>query len=553
MKYRLVLPSAKLIAEEQQYIGKLPPLIYPINDRIVFDYLYEKYQDIVSDFVITCYEQKERLIHSIEKYGYHNIHIVELEELSDLGHSIYAAIKGSDVPIIINFADTIILDPISEIPEDSIFYTLELPSDIWAFFEEEGGRIEKIYEKRSIDSVQKMKLFIGVFSISDTPLFCRCLSESFQNKKREGGLSSFYEALQTYSSIKCMKTIEVSEWLDVGHADKYVSSNLAVKERVFNHIVIDKKRAILRKTSENKEKLIGEILWYLKLPMEVEYVRPRIFSYSVSYENPYVEMEYYAYHTLHEVWLYGELSKKQWYCIMEQLHFICTDFSRYTARTENIKFCLECMYLKKTIQRLTELEQEPEFSAFFSSPVTVNGNTYVSLNKICDLLQKEIPKRLYGKEEFTIIHGDLCFSNIMIDSNFMFIKLVDPRGEFGYQGIYGDDRYEYAKLMHCIDGKYDYIIKDLFAVNADIAHTALDYTIFDKKRDYDLVDIFKDVFRTELTNEYENIILIEALLFLSMIPLHRENLSHQYAMLGIGLDVLSKIIDISMEGEEKHV
>ena len=43
----LIIPSAKVVPEELQKLGKLPAVIYPINQRIVFDYLYEQYKDQV--------------------------------------------------------------------------------------------------------------------------------------------------------------------------------------------------------------------------------------------------------------------------------------------------------------------------------------------------------------------------------------------------------------------------------------------------------------------------------------------------------------------------
>ena len=42
---KLVIPSAKLVPEELQNLGKLPGIIYPVNQKIVFDYLYETYYD----------------------------------------------------------------------------------------------------------------------------------------------------------------------------------------------------------------------------------------------------------------------------------------------------------------------------------------------------------------------------------------------------------------------------------------------------------------------------------------------------------------------------
>ena len=37
----MIIPSAKLVPEELWNLGKLPGIIYPINQRIVFDYLFQ--------------------------------------------------------------------------------------------------------------------------------------------------------------------------------------------------------------------------------------------------------------------------------------------------------------------------------------------------------------------------------------------------------------------------------------------------------------------------------------------------------------------------------
>ena len=125
----------------------------------------------------------------------------------------------------------------------------------------------------------------------------------------------------------------------------------------------------------------------------------------------------------------------------------------------NIRPALEEMYLTKTLQRFEKMKKDERFLAFFESPITVNGKKYQPLEKIIVALETAIPEMLYDVDTFNIIHGDLCFANIMVDSNFSFIKVIDPRGKFGTYDIYGDFRYELAKLFHSVDGKYDFIIK----------------------------------------------------------------------------------------------
>lgn len=541
-EYTIIIPSAKIVPEELQNLGKLPGIIYPINDKIVFDYIYEQYKNVCDNIKIICYEKSDKVHRRLSKFKEKGVILEDLSKLEDLAHTIYYAIKDINNPIIINFADTIVLDEIFKIKQDAFFYAEDYMSDTWTFFEEKNGKIESVFDKISEYSEAKKKLFVGVFKIINTEYFKKCILNAFETKNKTE--SSFFYAIRLYSQKYPLKAVKTEDWFDIGHVDKYYNSNLEVKAREFNHITIDRQRGILRKSSDDKDKFIGEIKWYLKLPADLEYVRPRIFDYSTSYNQPYVSMEYYAYHTVHELFLYGDLTYNQWVDIFNRIAFVCNDFRRYTVNDKNIKSALKDMYLTKTIQRFEKMREDERFSVFYNDSITVNNKKYKSLTEISKVLEKVVPEMLYDVDSFNIIHGDLCFANIMVDSNFSFIKVIDPRGKFGAYDIYGDSRYELAKLFHSVDGKYDFIIKDLFEIDYDLKKGSINYHILDRKRKYDLYEIFREAFKEEIKDDLKKIELIEALLFLSMIPLHGESLNHQLTMLGTGVEILNRVVDI---------
>lgn len=546
-KPTIIIPSAKIVPEELQYLGAFPAVIYPINSKISFDYLYNNYRETAMSIKVVCYENADLVQNSLQSYRSNIVSIEVLPELKDLGYTVLEALNGVDTPVIINFADTIIMDSIDELLSfDSFFFAEDYISDKWTFYSINNGVIETISDKVRIDVGEKRRLFVGVFSIQNTGLFRDCLTSALRTQDKT--TSSFYHALMDYSQFCPLKEIEAHSWFDIGHIDKYNDSLIEVKAREFNHISVDKERGILNKTSENKEKFIGEILWYLKLPAEIEYVRPRIFSYSTDYNAPYVSMEYYDYHTIHELFLYGNLSYIQWNDVFHRILFVLDDLHKYSLTGCDTIPSLKEMYLDKTLKRLEELKRDEIFLPFFEKTIVVNGERFFSLNKICKLLREIIPQMLYDVDTFHIIHGDMCFSNIMIDSKFSFIKLIDPRGKFGKYDIYGDIRYELAKLFHSIDGKYDYIIKDLFIVNYSLTNPSIEYEITHRQRSFDIYDLFLKVFHNEIADDLEKIQLIEALLFLSMLPLHSENIEHQMAMLATGLEILNRVISIK-EGQ----
>lgn len=543
---KLVIPSAKIMPEELQNLGKLPAIIYPVGQGISFDYLWNQYNFLVDEVKVLYFEMAEEVERGLSSYCSEKIKLIRLAQLGDLGATIYAGLEDTHTPVIINFADTIVMEHLPEGGEDSFFYSEEYPSETWTFFESCDGIFTSICDKREgLDAEKCQKLFVGVFQFSDEADLKKCLKDAFNTPQRT--MSTFYTALMQYSQIHPMREIYTENWFDIGHADRYYDSKLEVKAREFNHITIDKDRGILKKTSEDREKFIGEILWYLKLPADIEYVRPRIFTYSTSYQEPYVSMEYYSYHTVHELFLYGDLNYHQWIDIFNRIRFIYKDFQRYSVKDEGIQEALKNIYLDKTLKRLEKLRQDGRFSAFFDKPIWINQVEYLPLDEICSMLEREIPRRLYDVDKFYIIHGDLCFANIMVDSNFSFIKVIDPRGKFGPYDIYGDQRYELAKLFHSVDGKYDYIIKDLFRIDVDTRNARIDYEILERKRDFDLYEVFLKVFQEEIKDARQKVELIEALLFLSMIPLHGESVKHQYAMLATGIQLLDRMLEIRME------
>lgn len=539
---KTIIPSAKIVSEDLQNIGKLPSVIYPVTDKIVFDFLYEQYGVVSKTIKVLCYEQADKVHNKLKKYK--NTEVIDIPELNDLADTIYYGLNDSE-PVIINFGDTIVLDNIFDNQVDSFYYSEDYISDKWTFFDSDNGEITAIYDKKveKVNNLQKEKLFVGVFFLSNPVFFKYCIESAREFKS--SSVSTFYLALQLYSRKCPLTPIKTDSWFDIGHADKYFNSKLEVKAREFNHIKIDKNRGILTKTSEDIDKFIGEIKWYLKLPSDIEYVRPRIFSYSTDYSNPCVSMEYYAYHTVHELFLNGDLDIHKWEKIFKRIKFVIQDFRRYTVKDDNIIPSLEDMYLIKTIKRFDKLRSDNRFDVFFKKSIVVNGTLYKSLEEIINKLKIAIPEMLYDVNEFNIIHGDLCFANMMVDNNFSFIKVIDPRGKFGVYDIYGDPRYELAKLFHSVDGKYDYIIKDLF--DLDYKDGNITYTIQDKDRDFDLYLVFINVFKDEIGDSLKKIELIEALLFLSMIPLHGESFEHQLVMLGTGLEILNRVVEIEVK------
>ena len=321
-----------------------------------------------------------------------------------------------------------------------------------------------------------------------------------------------------------------------------MDEQIKVAPRSFNRIEIDEVRGILTKTSRHKEKFIDEIRWYLKIPKQLRCFAPRIFDYSLDGNAPFVKMEFYAYRTLHEMFLTDSL----WgggYCkkIFQRLLTVVEAFQacRIECTKTDAQAAVKAMYVDKTLRRLATLRHDENFKDFFERKIVVNGKIFHSLNEILALLPVAVERLLFENAEkyFSVIHGDLCLPNILVAAEHNFLRLVDPRGEFGDFDIYGDWRYDLAKLLHSVEGNYDLIIADKFTANA--RDFAIDYEM---PQDFSEVrEIFFEVFKSQLNNLLA-LRLIEATLFLSMVPLHANSLSRQRIMLATGVELFESVV-----------
>ena len=297
----------------------------------------------------------------------------------------------------------------------------------------------------------------------------------------------------------------------------------------------------MTKTSTNINKFIDEISWYINMPRTLQYMLPRIYSYSCNITKPYISMELYGYGTLHDLLIHKTMTVNEWKKIFSQLRIIIDDMSNFTTYdAEEIKSSLTEMYINKTIERLNKLRNDEKLKVYFNCAMIVNGETLDPIDTVIKRIKTDVKKILVDNFNsfFTIIHGDLCFPNILIEEKFNFLRLIDPRGSFGSFKLFGDKRYELAKILHSIDGCYDYIIEDLF--NIEYSNKCIKYELYNNSA------FLKKLFKTEFNlsdTEYREIRLIESLLFLSMIPLHSDVPERQLAMLITGLKLFKETID----------
>jgi len=523
--------------------GNIPILLYSFGGYEVIDLqvqLYEKLSPKNNIYVLlTRHGEKEIKSHieaTKQKFNVTDFTQLNIKSGEDIIYGIRKILLSKNnterfSKIFINFSDTVpLMADIDIIHKNALYFNVKKEPYQWETIETNKGVIKKIKPKNNL---LLEKVITGLFKFSNLKKFNQILLE--KNSFNDFILEYFQNTAYSFRKLKGV--------FGFRHLKQYYDyKSDKTDRRVFNNIEINKKIGTFTKSSRKKEKIIGEINWYLKLPDNLKYFIPKVYNYSFNGENPCVTLEYYGYQSLSEIFLYRGYSKAAWFTIFERLKKILKELHNYTidlSEKEKTDILNE-MYIKKTKKRLLELLKQEEFKNLAGRKIYINGKQYKPIEEYFPDIEKIVKKVLIKDIPFTIIHGDYCLSNILYTPKGSIVKLVDPRGTFGKLAIYGDPRYDLAKLQHSFLGYYEFIVHNKFVISKKRNH--IQYEVKVNSAQKDISKIYKTAFKHMDFYLKKEIDLLEALLFLSMIPLHRDYPERQLVMLGYGLSKLGVII-----------
>lgn len=223
-----------------------------------------------------------------------------------------------------------------------------------------------------------------------------------------------------------------------------------VKPRSFNTIQIDHDRELVRKSSTNVEKLRNEILFYVDAPEHIKKHMPTLYRYSEDFS--WYEMEYLEWSTLTELANSRELTSEEWTQIFFSINELYCSFNENKEET-SFPYLYK-IFITKAIERAEKLENSELKNIFFNGCI-ING---VKIGPLAPLLIYRMGVLFGVTKEVSLLHGDFCFSNIMISEDLKKIKLIDPRGGFENSSIYGPKAYDIGKLAQSCYSWYDKIV-----------------------------------------------------------------------------------------------
>ncbi|RYY78949.1 MAG: hypothetical protein EOO69_08855 [Moraxellaceae bacterium] len=355
------------------------------------------------------------------------------------------------------------------------------------------------------------------------------------------------------------------------------SNDSMVASRCFNQVSIDPKMGVVTKQSTEVRKLQQEVHFYQSLPAHLQIYFPRLLDSGLTavdttttnttavdiatanittHNDPastvngtaWYSLEYYPYKSLSQYFVYYALPVESWDDIFDRVlsihqQFISTTSPHSEPLAAKSAFidsdALNQFYAHKLNARLAQARSSVDLQHILDAKtICLNGQTLHGFATLQPWLMQQI-KQLSTNVEIGFVHGDLCFSNILFEPGSGVLRLIDPRGDFMGSVNQGDPRYDLAKVLHSVHGRYDFIINDLFRLEQD----GLNFELSMPQSDYleSVQALLFDKIQAHTTYALDELILLESLLFLTMLPLHRDQPKRQIAFLLTGLKLLNAV------------
>lgn len=529
-----VIPAAGRGSRMLQLTDNCAKSMIPIAGKPLISYLLDQIiENGLSDVAIVVGYKKETIIDYVDTFYANKLTIsyIEQKELLGLGHAVYELVSQVNIckydGIFIMLGDAIFTNnAIFNFKQSYIACAEMIDYSRWCIAEKDKNN----YLIRLIDKPKtKPKCnyaLLGAYYFDNTKLFNSSVIEAIDSGikiRDEFQLSTAIELYNQKNKIKLLLLDGDNDWLDFGEFESYyANSKKIIRSRYFNTVDFHDD-TIIKKSTFNPHKIQNEIMWYLALPKELHKYVPKLLSYDLNDIDPMYQIEYCNGSTLQELWLYSNLSIEQWTKILHTIMCVLQQFNKASKQTTFDFYSFITSQINKRV----------DLNTFF------NDSNFIINNKCYDLITLKEKLLAYiesKKEEWsqlnaTICHGDMVFSNMLYDSSNNKIKLIDPRGKFNDNILYGTMLYDFAKLTQCIIGDYDYIVNDLFVLD-DTNYKVLKNNLFDVN---ELINIFNV--------DKKTVYVITAIQFMTMIPLHKENSSHQIIMKYKAIELLNAALN----------
>ncbi len=514
----IVLSGAYVGPELAAEFGRLPPAFIPLGGQRLYERQFSLGEMIDARLSITLPSDFEILDADQKALAARHIGVVRLDADLSLARALSEALaqiapKGR---IVLLFGDTLVkMGGLKGSNMFAVGSTRHFAQ--WAEFVVEDGvpEFRHVYLNEG-----ERDVVAGLFDLRDGPAFQVHLEQT----------NDFYGALSKYAADHGLRPEQAALWQDFGHLHTcYQSRCNDLSARAFNRISSD--GTAIAKTGEPSQKIAAEAQWFAALPPRMKVYTPLLLAESSEPQHSY-ELEYLYLPTLSELAVYGLLPRNVWRGILEGCrNFLEACLTHRPGQELDAGYhrrVFDSLFREKTLERLQTFAAVEGLT--MNSDWLFEGRATPSLAEMTRILIEQISPTT--QDGLSLWHGDFHFANIFYDFRSQRIKTIDPRGMLpdGSISLYGDPRYDIAKLSHSVIGLYDFILAGRYALE------------YDGNRSIGVVFDVPDSFQT-LTQDYMSMsiggrrtadqsnLAMTALLFLSMLPLHSDRRDRQYVML----------------------
>jgi len=524
----IINSAAYTTPEIQTEFGELPPCLLPIGNRKLLEYQVSMLRNTYD----------ERIVVSLPESFKPTID----EQMLFISLEIDPVFVPSDLSLahgLLYILDT--LDHANEkhlrlLQGDTFLDEIPKESNLVAVVTSDSAVETKHALKAELNQSGSPLKWCGYFSFSSPSVFVDALTLS---------QDSFKEAVRIYAELFELKYPEVTGWYDLGKVDTYFVSRAQITtQRVFNSLRIE--NGTVRKSGTPNRKILAETEWFKRLPSALIHYTPQLIDCGIDIESgsPFYVLEYLHLPPLNEVLVHGRNPDSFWKKIFKLIDIFFQDtrnsfaLSYKNNQIETIRIDARDLYESKTFSRLEEYAKSSDIN--LDAPTAYDKRKLLSLREIAkDCIFRTLELPLIP----TVLHGDLCFSNILYDSQRESIKVIDPRGLNLKQELtlLGDQKYDLAKLCHSVIGLYDFIFAGRYQIeNKDSKAQKIVFRVDER-----LLPIQEAFTKSNLLPGIttKEILPLTVLLFLSMLPLHADRPDRQQAMLINALRLYTEYID----------
>lgn len=503
--------AAYVVPEFRNELGAIPPCLLPLGNQKLLQHQVNVLRSFEGErIIVTLPSSYDLTLDERDLLETLQVEVVAVPDGFTLGEALTYVLNiaaNGEHGLRLLHGDTLILDLPDKL--DTVAVGHSRGDYEW--------ELESPGEGQAVDAL----VWSGFFAFSSQREFLRALALSRGN---------FVKAVRLYGRSLSLTAASCEEWFDLGHVNTYFSSRSKITtQRSFNALKISE--GVLYKTGVPHEKIEAEERWFKTVPLAVKKYTPHLLDAGTQSDGGrFYALEYLPYLPLNELFVHGRNSVDFWvqkFVLLKKFFVDCRQACLLERSVQDdVQRDAVSLYEEKTLARLRNYEQKAGFS--IDAVISQHQGKPLTVAKIA---QSCVRRALSMPVVPAVLHGDLCFSNILFDSRSERLKVIDPRG-LNFKGafsIHGDQKYDLAKLAHSVIGLYDFIIAGRYAIDLDA--DGYEYIRFEiDERLASVQEIFLDVSFLDSAPVREVMPLV-VLLFLSMLPLHDDRPERQKAML----------------------